>query len=85
MGKFLVLNAVGALEKYHEVNGTLPDRIIVYRDGVGDGQLAAVFEHEVQQMCEAFQKAGGQGYMYVQKLTKQHHQTENITSIYMFP
>ena len=30
---------------------------------MGDGQLAAVFEHEVQQMCEAFQKAGGQGYM----------------------
>ena len=57
---------IGALEKYHEVNGLLPERIIVFRDGVGDGQLAAVFEHEVQQMCEAFQKAGGQGYQYVQ-------------------
>ena len=28
-----------ALRKYHEVNGALPDRIIVYRDGVGDGQV----------------------------------------------
>ena len=28
-----------ALRKYHEVNGALPDRIVVYRDGVGDGQV----------------------------------------------
>ena len=28
-----------ALRKYHEINGALPDRIIVYRDGVGDGQV----------------------------------------------
>ena len=32
-------NCIGALRKYHEVNGKLPDRIIVYRDGVGDGQV----------------------------------------------
>ena len=32
-------NFIGALRKYHEVNGRLPDRIIVYRDGVGDGQV----------------------------------------------
>ncbi|KAL4223114.1 Piwi-like protein 1 [Mactra antiquata] len=52
----------GALEKYHEVNGCLPERIIVYRDGVGDGQLAAVSEHEVPQMLTAFKKAGGESY-----------------------
>lgn len=28
-----------ALRKYHEINGSLPDRVIVYRDGVGDGQV----------------------------------------------
>ena len=28
-----------ALRKYHEINGALPDRIIVYRDAVGDGQV----------------------------------------------
>ena len=28
-----------ALRKYHEVNKMLPERIIVYRDGVGDGQV----------------------------------------------
>lgn len=28
-----------ALKKFHQVNGALPERIIVYRDGVGDGQV----------------------------------------------
>jgi len=39
-----------ALKKYNEINQTLPDRIIVYRDGVGDGQVDMVAEHEVPQM-----------------------------------
>ena len=29
-----------ALRKYNELNNGLPDRIIVYRDGVGDGQVS---------------------------------------------
>lgn len=28
-----------ALRQYHKINGTLPERIVVYRDGVGDGQV----------------------------------------------
>ena len=36
---------IAALRKYNEVNQALPDRIIVYRDGVGDGQvLCFIFE-----------------------------------------
>ena len=46
----------GALNKYHEINHSLPDRIIVYRDGVGDGQLDAVAGHEVEQFYAAFGK-----------------------------
>ena len=53
---------IGALAKYHEVNGALPERIIVFRDGVGDGQLEAVVEHEIPQMIECFKKAGGTEY-----------------------
>jgi len=34
-----VLVFVGALKKYHEVNAALPERVVVYRDGVGDGQV----------------------------------------------
>ncbi|XP_052219954.1 piwi-like protein 1 [Dreissena polymorpha] len=52
----------GALEKYHEVNKCLPERIVVYRDGVGDGQLSAVYDHELPQMLEAFKAVGGHNY-----------------------
>ena len=34
-----------ALRKFHELNGYLPDRIIVYRDGVGDGQVKNYFDY----------------------------------------
>ncbi|KAI0210741.1 Piwi-like protein 2 [Lamellibrachia satsuma] len=43
-----------SLRKYHEVNHRLPDRIIVYRDGVGDGQLPVVAGYEVKQLSECF-------------------------------
>lgn len=43
-----------ALKKYHEINGELPDPVIVYRDGVGDGQLKQVYEHELPQLKAAF-------------------------------
>lgn len=33
---------------------------MVYRDGVGDGQLAAVYEHEIKQCMEVFKRAGFQ-------------------------
>ncbi|KAG5886057.1 hypothetical protein JTB14_009506 [Gonioctena quinquepunctata] len=36
-----------ACHKYKEVNGKFPDRILIYRDGVGEGQLPYVIEHEV--------------------------------------
>lgn len=43
-----------ALKKYRDLNGGLPDRIIVYRDGVGDGQLKTVVNHEVPQLKASF-------------------------------
>nr|XP_009860146.1 piwi-like protein 1 isoform X1 [Ciona intestinalis]XP_018669549.1 piwi-like protein 1 isoform X1 [Ciona intestinalis]XP_026692672.1 piwi-like protein 1 isoform X1 [Ciona intestinalis]XP_026692673.1 piwi-like protein 1 isoform X1 [Ciona intestinalis]XP_026692674.1 piwi-like protein 1 isoform X1 [Ciona intestinalis]XP_026692675.1 piwi-like protein 1 isoform X2 [Ciona intestinalis]XP_026692676.1 piwi-like protein 1 isoform X3 [Ciona intestinalis] len=42
----------GALQKFHQVNGKLPARIVIYRDGVGDGQLAVVKDHEIPQLLE---------------------------------
>jgi len=45
---------ISALKKYNEVNGELPEPIIVYRDGVGDGQIKQVYDHEVPQFKEAF-------------------------------
>lgn len=39
-----------------EIHGKPPDRIIIYRDGVGDGQLKHVLEHEVKVIVENLQK-----------------------------
>jgi aubergine-like protein len=44
------------LQAYKDENGTLPLRIIMYRDGVGDGQLKQVFETEVQEIQKAIQE-----------------------------
>jgi aubergine-like protein len=33
-----------AVEKYKEINGDYPTSVIVYRDGVGDGQIGDVIE-----------------------------------------
>ncbi|KAM5170425.1 piwi-like protein 2 [Mantella aurantiaca] len=50
----LKLCLVAALQKYHEVNHTLPERIVVFRDGVSDGQLNAVQNFEIPQLQTCF-------------------------------
>ena len=52
----------GALKDYLKFNGVLPSRIIVYRDGVGDGMLQSVVSYEVPQIIESI-KSIGQDYM----------------------
>ncbi|XP_022109192.1 piwi-like protein 1 [Acanthaster planci] len=47
-----------ALKNFHEINGSLPERVIIYRDGVGDGQLAAVVNYELPQLLSTFQMIG---------------------------
>lgn len=42
------LNLLKACKKYHQTSKVLPDKILIFRDGVGDGQLRYVFEHEVE-------------------------------------
>ena len=41
-----------ALHKYREVKGALPTRIFFYRDGVGEGQISHVIQHEVNRLKE---------------------------------
>ncbi|KAG8178643.1 hypothetical protein JTE90_010554 [Oedothorax gibbosus] len=43
-----------AIRKYFQVNHKLPDRIIMYRDGVGDGQMEMISKYEVEQMNSCF-------------------------------
>ncbi|KAK9519547.1 hypothetical protein VZT92_022271 [Zoarces viviparus] len=57
----LKLALCGALKDYLKFNNCLPSRIIVYRDGVGDGQLHSVVNDEVSQIIESI-KSMGQDY-----------------------
>ena len=52
---FVVLLA--SLRRYFELNATVPKYIVVYRDGVGDGQVLTVREYEVSQVKESIQAA----------------------------
>ncbi|XP_055607759.1 protein aubergine-like [Uranotaenia lowii] len=48
LSNFMALNVVKAIRSYSDdFGGSLPQRIIIYRDGVGEGQLQYVYEHEV--------------------------------------
>jgi len=52
-----------ALEHYKKVNGELPEKVIIYRDGVGDGQIKQVVDDEIKQLEKAFERFGG-AYKY---------------------
>ncbi|XP_062547222.1 protein aubergine-like [Armigeres subalbatus] len=65
---YLPLNMVKALNEYRKEYNALPKRIFFYRDGVGEGQLHYVYEHEVKAMVdklnEIYKSAGaGQSVM----------------------
>ncbi|KAK7111216.1 piwi-like protein 1 [Littorina saxatilis] len=57
---------LSAVRKYYELNHRRPEKIIVFRDGVGDGQMAIVQDFEVRQMEESFRDFGAD---YHPKLT----------------
>lgn len=44
-----------AIKNFHNKTNSLPTRIIIYRDGVGDGALKTIAEHEISQLRRAFQ------------------------------
>ncbi|KAL3877253.1 hypothetical protein ACJMK2_034986 [Sinanodonta woodiana] len=54
----LKLCLTASIRKYHEVNHNLPQKIIVFRDGVGDGQLNIVAGYEVEQLKTCFTNFG---------------------------
>lgn len=48
LSNFMAQNVVKALHSYSsDFGGSLPQRIFIFRDGVGEGQLKYVYEHEV--------------------------------------
>jgi aubergine-like protein len=52
----LIASMERTLRNYKQINSTLPDRIIIYRDGVGDGQLQHVETYEIPQFKEACER-----------------------------
>ena len=62
----MVIRIAGAIAKWLEMNnGKMPKYIIVYRDGVGDGQLQAVYAYELPQIDKAIASFGAAGYTCV--------------------
>lgn len=45
-----------ALETYKKACGTLPEKIIFYRDGVGEGQIQYVHEKEIKPLLQELKK-----------------------------
>jgi len=49
---------IEGLRQYRKVNNDLPDRVIVFRDGVGDGRLEYTKSTEIPQLESAFRVFG---------------------------
>ncbi|XP_055323202.1 piwi-like protein Siwi [Sitodiplosis mosellana] len=56
----LSLNVVAALRQYRAIHKTLPDRILFYRDGVGEGQTNYVYQHELQNLLNNLKQFYGE-------------------------
>jgi len=66
------------LDAYRKKSKVLPTRIIVYRDGVSEGQFNTVVEQELPQIKKAFKKYGNPKQPYLPKVSiiicgKRHH------------
>lgn len=55
----LSLNVVAAIKRYQTIHQTLPERILFYRDGVGEGQTNYVYEHELQHLLQMLKQYYG--------------------------
>jgi aubergine len=51
------LNIVKAVNAFVRQHGVAPKKILIYRDGVGEGQTDYVYEHEIKEILAALQGA----------------------------
>lgn len=54
----LCIGMTNAVEAFKKANGSYPERIIFYRDGVGEGQVQGVCKAEIGQIKQALTTAG---------------------------
>ncbi|CAH1646647.1 unnamed protein product [Spodoptera littoralis] len=66
LSNHMSFNIGTAVTKYRIKNGELPTRILIYRDGVGDGQIPYVYTHEVEQIKKKLAEIyGGSSYKLI--------------------
>ncbi len=46
------------IRAYYRRNNALPDTLVVYRDGVGEGQIVSIIDVELPALQKAVQTAG---------------------------
>lgn len=63
---------LAACEHFYRANQTFPKRIVIYRDGVSDGQLQLVMESEIPQIQKAFSLIDAK-YKYLIILKKENY------------
>lgn len=56
----LAANMEKALQNYKSINGSFPERVILYRDGVSDGQLEHVFKVELDKLRKVVEGIKGE-------------------------
>lgn len=56
MSNHLATNIGKAVKQYMEINGALPEGILLYRDGVGDGQIPYVVQNELNVIKETLKQ-----------------------------
>ncbi|XP_017770154.1 PREDICTED: protein aubergine isoform X2 [Nicrophorus vespilloides] len=59
----IAINCIAFVQRYKVLHNILPERIVLFRDGVGDGQLHYVLEHEIVRLktdLEQFYKENNQ-------------------------
>ena len=48
------------MTRFREINGAFPENVFVYRDGIGEGSLRYVHQHEIDRIKAAITDLGAQ-------------------------
>jgi hypothetical protein len=43
-----------ALQNFKQMNGVYPERVVLYRDGIGSGKMKSICSIEIEQIYQAF-------------------------------
>ena len=72
--RFLETMIQELLQEYYKANQRYPENLIIFRDGVSDGQIQAVCQAEIRQIHTAINRTG-QPIKFTIIITQKHHNT----------